>query len=360
MIVYLSVMLLCCIIFYATQNNKNKVTPIAVVFGMIWLMLALQEGWGGDYDSYEMYFDQLQGQSYKNLLVDDSHGEIGYKILMSFMPSVHTGFVICMAIWCFAMGFFFYHFVPQKMCFWAILFIFFDRAILMGMVASYPRMAIANAFLIFAVFCAYKDKRLLSVGLVILGSFFHRSVLFMLPLFLIKGKENKLSLPLVFGAFVAIDILTMISPQSWFSLVEGVIMGVDAFQEAYAIHFEEQAAVGVKGLILIVLFYWIYWLAKSTYKGDLKKNDYLMLYYALVRIAFDMLPSVGISTRFFYYIDIYFFAGMMCAIKNLPSQNYHKYGLILTLLLYFGYLGYWAYSKTPFFQLHWANYNFIF
>ena len=360
MLVYLSVMFLCCILLYAMRNDDNKKRPLAIAFGLIWLMISLQDGWGGDHDAYVMFFDQLKGMSFRDLLADDTHGEIGYKIVMSLMPSAHFGMVVGIGVWCFAMAFFFYHFVPQKWWFFAILFVFLDKAIMMGMVASFLRMAIANTFLIFAVYNIWNRKRWMAALLIGLGSLFHLSVLFFLPIIFVGQGKNRIQLPVVLGIFAGITIFFMISPSSWFDLVETVITGSDAFEQ-YEYYLENQDAVQFKGVTLLIVFYWVYLLAKITNQSKLEGKEYLMMYLALIRIAFDLLPAVGLSTRFFYFIDIYFFAGMMTVLNRLPQKDYvNKAAVIATLLLMFWFTGFRVYARSEFFLLHWATYNPIF
>lgn len=359
MFVYLSVMFFCCILMYVMRNDKIKARTLAIVFGAIWIMVSLQEGWGGDYDSYFNAFEWLKSQSFKVLLTDDTHGEIGYKLLMSVMPSAHTGMVICLGIWCFAMAFFFYHFVPQNWWFFAIIFIFIDRSIFMGIVSSYPRMGIASSLLIFAVYFLLKNKKMVSIGLILFGSFFHTSVLFMLPLVFVGKKQNKINTFIMIGFFVALTILTMVVPSTWINLVESVILDVSAF-ESYSVYFEDTANGATKGLVLIILFYWISLLVKKTQETGLRCPEYLVMYYALIRIGFDLLPAFGLSTRFFYFIDIYFFAGMMVLMDRLPKKDINRWGIAVSLLLIFWYVGFRQYSTSERFLQVWSTYNFIF
>lgn len=359
MLVYLTVMFLCSILLYAMRNNNNKVTPLAITFGMIWLMIALQDGWGGDHMAYINHLDYIKGLNFYEIISDDTHGAVGYKLIMWLMPDIHTAQVVGLAIWCFSMAFFFYHFVPQKWWFFAILFVFFDRAILMGMVSSFLRMAIANSFLIFAIYYVSKSKRVVAGILIFVGAFFHQSVLGLLPLVFVSTKPTKRSLSFILGLFAVIAIVSIVFPSSWTNLVESVILGVDSLAE-YAFYFEDSTDVQSKGLILIVLFYWVYLLSKQKIRQDLSSQEYLMLNLALIRIAFDLLPAFGLSVRYFYYFDIYFFAGMMWLLNRLHKNDANIYGIASTLLIVFWFLGYHTYSKTPFFKECWSFYNFIF
>lgn len=359
MYVYLTVMFLCCILLYVMRNNTNKITPLAFSFGLIWIMVALQDGWGGDHDSYVLFFDLFHGLSIKDLLEDTTHGEIGFKVFMSIMPSEHFGVIVGMAIWCFAMAFFFYHFIPQKWWFLAIVFVFIDRSILMGMIGSYFRMALANTCLIFAIYSIWKNKRIFSVGLIFLGALFHKSILFMLPLVFVGQKPLRTKPIGVMVFFVMFTIFFMLFPSSWINFVENIVMGIDKF-DSFEYYFENQDAIQFKGITLIIVFYWVYLLSTKLCADNLMSKEYLMMYLALIRIAFDLLPAVGMSTRFFYFIDIYYFAGMMCLLNRLSKMDVNIYGIVITLLIMFWYTGFRVYSASEFYKQHWATYNLIF
>lgn len=360
MIVYLSVMFLCCILLYAMRNDKIKQRPLAIVFGIIWLMIFMQEGWGGDYENYLDLYDKIHGSDFGDVLNNDYHGEVGFHILIWIMPSFHTWFAVAMAAWCFAMAFFFYHFVPQKWWFFAILFVFFDRAILMGMIASFSRMAIANTFLIFAMYLVSKEEKIWKSALLLFfGYFFHKSVLFIAPLVFLKPKQNRLPVPVLVGIIALIALVFSLSPSSWINIVENIIYSMDEFS-SYEYYLESQVETQTKGLVLIILFYWIYFLTRYTGNINYNSCEYLMMKLALVRIVFDLLPSVGMSTRFFYYIDVYFFAGMMVVLSRLPKNNIHKWGLAITLLMMFWFTGFHSYAATDFYKEHWGTYNLYF
>lgn len=361
MFVYLSVMLLCCIFLYAMRNNRNKFFPLSITFALIWLMIAMQEGWGGDHTAYVYYFDLFNGVSLNDLLSGEDHGAIGYKFALSIMPTEHFAMALGMAIWSCAFAFLFYHFIPQKWWFLAIIFVFLDRAIMMGAISSYFRMAIAQSFLVFAFYSKVKGKKWwLFVLLVLCGSLFHKSVaLLMLPLVIVKPTQSKINTQTIIGIIALLTIVTMLSPSSWINLVERIILGSDQLSE-YAYYIEAQEATSFKGVSLIILFYWIYLLAQQVNKRNLTPTEYLVLKLALVRIVFDLLPAVGLSTRFFYYIDIYFFAGMMVLFNRMPKNDANRWILFFSLLLIFWYFGYRSYSHSIFFKESWATYNLIF
>ena len=360
MYVYLTVMLLCCIFLYAMRNNSNKILPLAITFGIIWLMIALQDGWGGDRGAYINYFDFYKGQSLTDLLSDDSHGAVGYKIFMSIMPSEHFARSFGMAIWCCAFVFLFYRFIPQKWWFLAIIFVFLDRAIMMGAISSYLRMAIAQAFLVFAFYSRLNSKKWwIFILLLIGGSLFHKSVILMLPMILIRPTKSNITPTTIIGGAFFVAFFSMLFPSSWINFVESIILGFDQLEE-YAFYLEDQGATSFKGMSLIILFYWVYLLAQQVNKSNLTPTEYLVLKLALVRIVFDLLPAVGMSIRFFYYIDIYFFAGMMVLFFRLPKNDTNKWFLFFSLMLIFWFFGYRVYASTPFFKECWSTYNFIF
>ena len=362
MIVYLSVMFLCCILLYVMRNNSNKMAALAIVFGIIWLMLALQEGWGGDYESYVYHFNEIKGLGFKDVLIDESyHGEVGYKIILWLMPTFHTWFIVNMGVWCFAMAFFFYHFVPQKTWYMAILLFFLDKPVLMGMVGSFCRMAIASSFLVFAYYLVCKDKfKWLALVLLLCGFLFHKSIILMAPFVFIKPKRGNLNNYVVIALFVVLYLFSWIMPSSWTNIVEGIVQNFDTIKE-YEYYLEyNQVADASRGLSLIIFFYWIYLLALHSKKNNYENGEYFVIKLALFRIVFDILPAVGLSSRIFYFIDVYFFAGLLCVFNRLPKNDPNRWGIVVSLLLMIWYMGFHQYVRTPFYLEHWASYNYIF
>lgn len=351
-------MILCCVLLYAMRNERNKVTPLAVSFGLIWLMISLQQGWGGDFEYYFQHYDMIHGMSFRDILEDDTHGEVGYKLFMSIMPTFQIGFAIAMAIWCFSVAFFFYHFVPQKWWFFAILFVFWDRPIMMGMISSFARMAIANSLLIFALYLVKVKNKLLGLLLLAPAFYFHKSVLFLLVLFFLPDKPIR---GLSKGLVVALLLMVLMSwaaPSVFVDFTQNLISDVESLSD-YSSYFEYAQSFQMRGLSLIVIGYWIFLLINRGLKEGYTNLDYLLFYCAIVRVVFNMLPDLGMSVRFYYFIDLYFFAGMMCLMDSFPKGSSHRYGLALTLILMFWFMGYHKFLSDPFFLEHWNFYNFI-
>lgn len=359
MIVYRIVMILCCILLYVMRNDSNKVKPLVFTFGLIFLMIALQQGWGGDFDYYFEHFDYIKGLGFFDLLKDDTHGEMGYKIFMWIMPSYQAGFAAAVAIWCFTVAFFFYHFVPQKWWFFAILFIFWDRPILMGMVASFARMGLANVFLIYSLYLVSQGKRWQAVLAFIPACFFHKSVLLLTVTLLLPIKQIKgLSKGLIILILLFV-ILTWFAPSLWVGLGESLVSEVEVLSD-YSGYLDNDNSFQMRGISLLVFGYWIYLLIKYVNKESLSTFEYLMLYCALVRIIFNLLPAVGLSVRFFYFIDLHFFAGMMCLMNRLPKGDVNRWGVALSLIAMFWFMQFHIFLSSPFCQEHWNFYNFIF
>ena len=181
----------------------------------------------------------------------------------------------------------------------------------------------------------------------------------MAPLLFLRPKYIKNTFPTLVGAFVLLTIFMMVSPSSWISFVDNIITSFDTFS-SYEIYLEEQSKIQFKGITLIIISYWVYLLARQTNNNNLNGSEYLVMKMALVRIAFDLLPAVGMSTRFFYYIDAYFFAGMMVVLSRLPKNDVNKWILAISLLIMFWYSGYRPYMMREECIAIWGTYNFYF
>ncbi len=79
------------------------------------------------------------------------------------------------------------------------------------------------------------------------------------------------------------------------------------------------------------------------------------MYMALIQIAFSFLPSVGLSGRFYYYINYGFFAGMMVLLEKEKKEAFRLI-IILSLIVVFG-KQFLTFSRTPYFAEHWLHYH---
>ena len=360
MLVYFSILIICCVICFVTQNNDSPKRTLCVLFGLIWCMIAFQEGWGGDYMSYVNSFDYLKGQSISDLLVDDSHGEVGYKIFLSLCPSYRISFWIGILIYCVGLAFFFYKFVPRRWWPLMLFFLFVDRPMMMGAISSYPRMAIANAALIFSYYFLSKGNRIGYIAIVFLAMFFHKSIFFLLPFFFVKGDPIKISLSKGMIVCVLIAFLSILMPSTWVSIVDNILSGVSELED-YALHYIDSTQNNdTKGISLIFQFYWVYLLLRLLRDGSLDTTEYIILKFALIRIVFDLLPAIGMSVRVFYYLDYAFFAGMMVVLSHMSNKDSNKWALIVSLLIMYFYFGFMTFSKDPFWIASWAKYHYIF
>lgn len=362
MIVYFSILLVCSMIMFFTRfNTGDEKKILGICFGIIWAMISLQQGWGGDFYSYFRDYESIKSLSFSEIFTDESlHGEAGYKLVTWLFPSYQLSFAFGMAIYCIALAFFFYHFVPRKMWWLCLVFFAIDRPIFMGAIASFLRMAVANACLIFGYYFIVNEKRLYYALVIILGAFFHTSVLMMLPFVFVKPKQFTKSPFVILGCMFIITVLSMIFPSTWINTIDTVLNSFDTFGD-YARQLEELDLSNneSKGITLLIEFLWGFFLAKAVCKPDFTKEEYLALYFAIFRVLFDLLPGFGLSVRVYYYVDYIFLAGIMVALNKEQNQVL-KAGVLLGLFLIIFFVKFLNFAGSDFYQDRWNFYNLIF
>lgn len=353
MIVYISVFLFIVLVCFLSNNKGDGKIPLFICISAIYLMISLQSGWGGDWEAYNTLFDHYHGMSIHDVLVDGSRWEPGFKVVFSILPSYDIMKFIFSAWYCFALYVFFFHFIPRKWWAFGFLFLFFNRPLLMGGLVAIARTGFAVSSFLVGLYFLANDKKWIYVLLLIVSSLFHRSALFFLLFVFIPLKKNTLNplagLAILFGVL----IVSFAVPSAWFNMVDLVISGVDTFAE-YEEALEEGFQTRRFGLLLLFLFFWAYELLTHTRKTIYTKNNYLVMYIGLIQILFSLLPEVGLASRFYFYFNYAFFAGMIVILDH-EKNTVMRLAVITTLVFHYG-KSFLTFYHTPFFAEHWMNY----
>lgn len=323
-------------------------------------MITLQEGWGGDTKYYinasEYFYNE--GLSYSELQDNDLHGEIGYKMVFTLMPSYMLFQFIFAFFLCGAIFIVLYKFVPRK--YWPLFFVFLfiDKHLLMGDIATLARNGTAVFLFLFAVYFLAKGKRPIYVLIILFASFFHKSALFLLPCVLIPSKSIKIDPAGGAITFVFLAVVSAIVPDTWSNLI-GSFLSLSDTLDTYSHYIEDESAHYDLTLVLPFVIYWGYIiLSNHQRKIVLSSEESLFLNFALITVIFRLLPGFGLSDRLYFYLNYCFFIGM-CILFAKMKQSDERIVLICSLLFVFG-RWFIMFSHSPHFIQNWMEYNPIF
>ncbi len=355
MIVYFSVLLFIILVCWLSKEKGDGAFTLGACIFAIYLMISFQAGWGGDWEAYNTSFLYYNGMSLSDILAEDRRQmQFGYKFLYSILPSYRVVIFIFSAWYCVALFILFKQLIPRKWWPLAFLFLFINRPLLMGALAAISRTGFAASAFIIGLYFLSKGQRLRFVIIILIASLFHTSILFLLPFMFLPTSQGRIDPAAGVALFSVIFLFFLLSPSSWTGFVEQLIMSTDTFSE-YEVYLEEDSKERMISVLTVFSFFWVYELFVHSRESGLSKNEYLLMYMALIQIAFSFLPSVGLSGRFYYYINYGFFAGMMVLLEKEKKEAFRLI-IILSLIVVFG-KQFLTFSRTPYFAEHWLHYH---
>ncbi|MGN7479750.1 EpsG family protein [Solibacillus silvestris] len=280
------------------------------VFGQRWMV-------GTDYGNYLMYY-----------IYDFQGTELGYRTLQNLFSNYELSFSLLTFLLYFLTQVNFYKFICKfgKNATW-ILFIYCLSEIYFAE-TSQIRQWIAISFFINAYYYFFYKKYFKSIGLIIIGALFHKSIMFVVPLLfirldkLIKNKYGSLLfvLILVILPFINLNILL-----PYFSFI-GIVN--DYLGTPYI--------VGLSFLHILKYYFLIICTFFFLYNLDKIKNN---LYYLIINGQLIFLTLYGLSMQlgafirfsaFFKIFEIIFFVCLVSQVKK-----FNKTQLSFVFVIYF-------------------------
>lgn len=346
---YLVLLFVIIINSFPSKNEKSYRIKLIISLLAITLMESLRVGWGPDYYNYENSF--ISG----NFLLDGK-GEIGFRLLQSIMPSYRMLLVVA-ALW-YSVGLYilFTDYVPTKYWRLAFILLFLAPTAILGNMTGL-RTGIALVFLILAIRSLDNGRRLLFIVYIIAGSLFHFSLIVFMLLFFVPKGISRTKKSIVFVAFIILALLSAIVPQVWLQLVNELINYVDPF-EKYSYYMEDfELSSGRRGLSYVLLFYLLYEVLLCLEKTDLTKSHYLLVRLSLLWFFLSCSPAIGLSARFYYYLDVIFICAMIIVLSH-RKNSISRILIIAALLLYYG-LQHYIFYHSSIFNEFWREYHSI-
>lgn len=337
-----------------TKDKKSRKVKLFVSLLGLFIIMAFRVDWAPDYVPYMELFDQSKYLSFKDIISSKAGVETGYLILQYLLPSYRC-LLVTVSLWfCICLFVFIIKFIPDKYWFFAFILMFLDSNAILGNISGI-RTSIAVGFLLLAIISLARGRKLYYIVLLLAASLFHTSALLFLPLFIFSRKQSisKITKPFVF--FILLAIASTIIPQSFVNTVEFLLNNLDSIQKYY-IYIENMGELGFRGLSFIFIFFWLYILLKELRKPGHTEFEYTIMRFSLLWFVFTLAPAVGMSSRFYFYLDFIFIAAIIIVIKNLDDIPI-KILTTFSLLVYYG-MDIIPRLSSPHYQLYWLNYHF--
>ena len=356
--VYIPVFLLIILFCVFIKGKNSAKTKLILSFGLIFLMMAFRNHWGGDYEAYENWYDFFNGMGARDLALlteDETRSEIGYRFLCYLCPSFRFVLIVYTLFFCVTMYFFFKEFIPEKFFPYTFALFFFNKHLLMG--SSSIRTCIAVCFFLFAVISLSKNKKLWAIILIPIGALFHTGVLILYPIILLRNRPIRIRKDLILIICAILAVLSVLFANQIVAAADYFTSSIGIFKR-YEEYMEETVVTGLGlGIVFVIMeMVMLLPLIDISASFGLKGKDYIILQLGIVWIFFMIAPSFGLSERLFFYLDYAILAAVPIVVRNckneLMSMTFKYYLLVYYLWVFSHYL------SDAHFVAAWLHYNF--
>lgn len=321
-------------VFFAWLESSGQFKHgLKISFGLIFIFLAIRYNYGNDYKSYLSLYDTITYSSSIDFNIEqgDSFIEAGW-VLLNFIFKPLGFFVLIFftsLLYCYSFYVFFKRYVPKEYYWLSILIFIFDPGfILIGLSAM--RQTIAVIIALFSIKYIYEKKIIPFVILIFLASFFHKSVYFVLPLFLLGFSNwkisNKFSIP--------ITILFILFLVNVNSIIPNTSNFIDLYFEKYQSYYENQNLNLESGSGLGIAYQAIlFFLVMFFYNKQ--QNEHALI-FRITMVYFFMIP-IGMAIIIASRINFYFQPAILVAyplILSSVKMKPLKIGLTFLIIAY--------------------------
>lgn len=312
--------------------------------------MALRVDYGGDYYSYENYYDNIHSGG----RLETSNIEAGFIKLVSIMSSYRMLLFVVSFLYCSALFFLFKRYIPVKYWAFAFLVIFLSKSMLLGNMSGL-RTSIAVSTFIYGFYFLEQGKKLPYIILMIGASFFHTSALFFLPaIFISPNKPSKTGILLLVSICFALAFISAFSPNVFYVFMNKVT-DIPYFIK-YEEYTEEEISSGLRGLSYLVIFFMLFLNIRILGQVTNPKES-LLIKLSILYFILMLAPSAGLMSRLYFYLSVPFLAGGIYVINN-TNNLMLRYAYMGSVLILAGLEFYVLYSSDRF-STFYLNYHSI-
>ena len=319
------------IIIISLCKFKSKNKQLLVCLVPLFLFIATRIGWTSDYFAYEDMYDMQHDWTFVDYMFTmmDVKFEPGFFLLIKLCPSYRFLVVIVSACFIFAIFLIFKNYVPSKYLFVVFILWFFNPNFFSSISAM--RSNIVISLLLLAVYAKINNKNPISICLVILSGFFHRSGFIFIPFFLISNdfllKYWKLSF---LGSILVIGVALFL-PSFWTSTLKDVLE--DSSMSGYTYYIEVNSfGLGyyLFTFMRISFILYIFYLIRRYEINDFQSYllCFLIFYYVLASI-----PNLGLISRIITCIRP-LFSVAMCNVLTIDRNRISSSAFIFINIAY--------------------------
>ncbi len=351
MLVYFSLLAIILFIcaFPSYNPEKNNIKLFFCIL-LIFLFMALRVDYGGDYSSYEEYYNYFHtGGSIATNTV-----EMGFYWLSYIMPSYRMLLVFISILFCGALYFLFRHYIPVRYWAFAFFILFISKSMLIGNMSGIRNSIAVSAF-IYGLYFLENGYKLRYILLMIGASFFHTSALIFLPaIFITPSKLSKIEITLIIVIIISFSLVSAISPERINELVKLTIS--TSYFSRYETYLVNEKISGLRRLSYLLLLFMLYLNIKTLTK-PLTKRESLLIKLSILYFIVMLAPSIGLMSRLYFFLGFPFLVGSIYIIQK-ENNIILRYTYTGCILLMFS-MEFYSFAMSERFALLYLNYHSI-
>ena len=332
-------------LFFAWMSSVFKIhVGLKLSIFTLFIFLSIRYDYGNDYQNYLDIFHEINNYSsfsLSNLMIKGN--EFGWVYLnYLFQPFGFFAMQIFLAGFsCFILYRFLKKYVPPKYYWWAI-FIYTFQPYHMLVQSTAMRQAVAISFFLIAIDFLVEKKPLYFVVAILIGSLFHSTALFLLPLLLLSYVRIQLKFKYIF-LIVLLFFGIILFLGEIFTQVEKFVLFY--FEEEYKGYINEEIK-GVKagfGFILNFIIYIILF-----YFTQNQNETWKIIILNIVILSFLITPltfNIFLVDRLNFYFTPMLMAAFPLAFENIKTKLYRNGYMVFIAFLTIYQFFYFFYSE---------------
>ena len=336
-----------------TKHSRGLVYSVICIF----IFLAIRFDFGNDYMAYFERFYEINLNStflLNNFVVKGN--EVGWIYLnYLFKPLGFFWMQIFLAgFTCFTLYRFIKKYVPKKY-YWLAIFIYIFQPYNMLVLSSAMRQAAAVSLFLLATDYLIQKKPFLYISIILFGSLFHTTALFLLPLVFLSYVKIKPKMIYIFLISVIPFFLIYFANNISSQASQLVFL---YFKSEYSNHLNidiSTSKVGI-GYALNTIIYIIYF-----YNLKNTKVTWQVLVFNLIVLSFLFIPlslSIPLISRLNFYFTPFLMVGYPLALDNMKKQS-HKF-VFIALIIFSTIYQYFYFFNSPTWTEKFYEYKTIF
>lgn len=323
------------VFFAALGSSKKRLLWLRFSFTLIFLFLALRYNYGNDYQAYLLLFNSLNKP---DIVLPYEYGwqvlNIIFKPFGFFAMVIFLSFINCIIYYRFIVKY-----VPASY-YWLAVFIYVFWPPMMLVQLSSMRQTLALLLFIYSLKYLYSKKLIWYLLCIAVASQFHKSVIILLPLYLIVRRDWKMSWKKVI-AFILLFLLMFVVIDK----IGGYLSyAVGLFFDKYDAYFDEGAdelQSGYGFVYTVIVFIIIILFSLYQKNEDLFLSKLSIVGHYIIPLSFIVLTAYRLRV----YTQIFMIPIIPIIIRSISNEKYIN--KIVKLMIMFSYV---LYTLIAFYQ----------